>query len=171
MKRVLHFIPSNDKVDFDAFDSALAKCAAIVSSRPLGPSSHDINSIQCLSPQNFLTPYLYCPEYSLDPPVTLCSADLPGTRFDVRRISDHFKERFIEEYLTALRERQKWHKVQKKFHIGQLVLIAGPDKPRTHWQIGRIDDKLPSSDTITHCYMVKTAEGSTLQRHHNTLIP
>ena len=171
VKRVLNFVLTDEKVDFDAFDTSLAKCAALVNSRPLGPVSNDINSIQCLSPQHFLTPYMYCPDYSLDPPVTLCSANLPGTWFAVRRLYDRFKEGWVDEYLITLLKRSKWHKTQQDLYIGQLVLIAGPDKPRTHWQIGRVDKHLPSHDNVLRRYIVKLPDGRTFERHHNALVP
>ena len=170
-KRALHFILSSHKITFDSFDTALFKCAFILNSRPLCPSSNDITSMQCLSPQNFLTPYMFSPEFSLDPPVTACSADLRGSWFAVRKVVDHFKDRWTTEYLTTLQNRQKWHKSQEEFYLGQLVLISGPNAPRTQWHIGRVEEKLPSLDSITRRYRIRLPDGRVLERHHNVLVP
>ena len=171
VKRTLHFVLESHKTSYDAFEAALARCAFVVNSRPLCPSSNDAQSSQCLSPQNFLTPYMFCPEFTFDPPVTECSADLQGSWFVLRKIVDHFKDRWLVEYLANLRTRQKWHKTQTEFYIGQLVLIAGPDLPRTHWRIGRVMEKLPFPDLITRRYRVKLPDNRECERHHNVLVP
>ena len=77
----------------------------------------------------------------------------------------------MDEYLMSLLKRSKWHKTQQDLYIGQLVLIAGPDKPRTHWQLGRVDKQLPSHDNVSRRYIVKLPDGRTFERHHNVLIP
>ena len=106
---------SRSKVDFDAFDTALHRCAQILDSRPLTPSSNDIDSLYCLSPQDFLMPYMVKTEFTFDPPVTYSSAELRGSWCDARRVAGEFKERWVEEYLVSLRDRQKWGKAQTSF--------------------------------------------------------
>ena len=171
VKRSLHFILDSHPTNFDAFDTALHKCAFILNSRPLCYSSNDVESTQCLSPQNFLTPYQFNAEFTMDPPVTVSSECLRGSWHDVRQIVDHFKERWVKEYLITLRTRQKWHKYQTEFYVGQLVLISGPNTPRTHWNMGRVEEKLQSVDGITRRYKVKLSDGRVFERHHNVLVP
>ena len=171
VKRTLHFVLGHYKTNFDSFDTALFKCSSILNSRPLSYASSDATSSQCLSPQDFLTPYLFDSSFTLDPPVTVNSADLRGSWGEVRRIADHFKDRWQSEYLVTLRNRQKWLKVQKELYIGQLVLISGPNTSRAKWPLGRVEDKLPAIDGITRRYMIRMPEGNVLERHHNLLVP
>ena len=90
---------------------------------------------------------------------------------DMRRVVGEFKERFMTEYITTLQNRPKWGAVRDEMYEGQLVLVAGPDLPRTHWNLGRIEEKMPSLDNITRRYMVRMPNGHVLERHHNILVP
>ena len=55
--------------------------------------------------------------------------------------------------------------------MGQLVLVSGPDKPRTQWNLGRVEEKMPSTDQITRRYKIRMPDGRTFERHHNLPIP
>ena len=171
VKRCLHFVMGQNKVDFDAFDTCLFKCSQILNSRPLNSSSNDINAMYCLSPQDFLMPYMVTQKSTFDPPLTYSSAQLRGSWCDARRLAGEFRERWTKEYLLTLQDRPKWVKIQKELYLGQLVLISEPNLPRTHWRLGRVESKLPSLDLITRRYKIKLPDGRFLERHHNVLIP
>ena len=171
VKRCLHFILTKHKLDFDAFDTALFKVSSILNSRPLTHGSNDINSMYCLSPRDFLSPYMVTNEYTYDPPITTDSAELRGSWGDMRRIVGEFKERFMEEYIVTLQNRPKWGAVKEEMYEGQLVLVAEPNMPRTHWNLGRVEEKVPSPDGITRRYKVKMTNGHVWERHHNVLVP
>ena len=76
-----------------------------------------------------------------------------------------------KEYIITLQNRPKWGTVKEEMYEGQMVLVADPDAPRTHWNLARIEEKLPSTDNITRRYMVKMPNGHILERHHNVLVP
>ena len=102
-------------------------------------------------------------EFTFDPPVTYSSAELRGSWCDARRVAGEFKERWVEEYLVSLRDRQKWGKAQTELYEGQLVLISGPDTPRTHWNLGRVEGKVPANDQITRRYKIRMPNGNVLE--------
>ena len=58
-----------------------------------------------------------------------------------------------------------------ELYEGQLVLISGPDTPRTHWNLGRVEGKVPANDQITRRYKIRMPNGNVLERHHNLLVP
>ena len=89
----------------------------------------------------------------------------------MRQVVGEFKDRFVDEYIVTLQNRPKWGSVRDEMYEGQLVLVSGPDIPRTHWNLGRIEEKVPSSDGITRRYRVKMTNGHVLERHHNILVP
>ena len=65
----------------------------------------------------------------------------------LRNVLDHFRNRFRREYLTELREHQRFKKPKKgrPVNIGDVVTIFEDKIPRQRWSLGRIEKLLPSS--------------------------
>ena len=171
VKRTLNFILPKAELHYEAFDAALFRCAHILNSRPLMPCGSGINDLVPLCPQNFLTPYMYGPSITFDPPITASSADLPGSWMEMRRLVGDFKVRWETEYLSVLQNRTKWHKIQTPLYDNQIVLMVENNAPRTNWNLGIITGALPSEDGLPRRYMVRMGNGKVVERHHNRLIP
>ena len=171
VKRTLHFIMPKSELHYEAFDAALFRCAHILNSRPLMPCGSNVNDMVPLCPQNFLTPYMYGPSVTFDPPLTANSANLRGSWMEMRRLVGDFKVRWEVEYLSVLQHRTKWRKIQKPFFDGQLVLMVESNTPRSGWNLGVVTGALPSDDGLPRRYTVKTGTNKVVERHHNRLIP
>ena len=69
-----------------------------------------------------------------------------------KRVFEHFKKRFITEYLTALQERhyyqQDKHKSKNNIQIGDVVLVKENKKNRLSWKKGKIINLLKGKDDI-----------------------
>ena len=171
VKRILSFIMPSSELHYEAFDAALFRCAHILNSRPLQPCGSGINDLIPLCPQNFLTPYLYDPAITLDPPVTFSSADLKGSWGEMRKLVNEFLVRWGGEYLTQLGNRPKWKNYQTPFYDGQVVIVVDSHAPRTHWNLGVVTGALPSDDGIPKRYLVRISSGKIIEKHHNRLVP
>ena len=74
-----------------------------------------------------------------------------------------FKQNWYDEYLLSLRENHKdihqsaW---KDSIHVGELVLINSPIKPRAQWSMGRVSELLMGSDNRTRCVKVVRGDGS-----------
>ena len=68
------------------------------------------------------------------------------------------------------RRRQKW---RHYLHSCSFQRWDGgsDDIPRTQWNLGRVEDKIPSTDHITRRYKIQMPDGRTFERHHNLLVP
>ena len=51
---------------------------------------------------------------------------------------DAFWKRWSRDYLSTLRERQKWNKTKTDLKVGQVVLLVDETKHRNDWKTGRI---------------------------------
>ena len=51
---------------------------------------------------------------------------------------DAFWKRWSRDYLSTLRERQKWSKTKTDLKVGQVVLLVDEIKHRNDWKTGRI---------------------------------
>ena len=171
VKRTLNFIMPHSELHYEAFDAALFRCAYILNSRPLMPCGSDMNDMVPLCSQNFLTPYMFGPSITMDPPVTTRTANLKGSWLEMRRLVNDFKIRWETEYLTVLQNRSKWKCFQIPLFDGQLVLMVESNAPRTDWNMGIVVGALPSDDGIPRRYNVRMANGKVVERHHNRLIP
>ena len=135
------------------------------------PCGSDMNDMVPLCSQNFLTPYMFGPSITMDPPVTTRTANLKGSWLEMRRLVNDFKIRWETEYLTVLQNRSKWKCFQIPLFDGQLVLMVESNAPRTDWNMGIVVGALPSDDGIPRRYSVRMANGKVVERHHNRLIP
>jgi hypothetical protein len=166
------------------FVTLLTEAEAVVNSRPLTYVNSDIDSgFQALRPCDFL---IVQASSLTDAPDggkvnTKEFTDIGKRLADVWRqrcrTLDKLWQRWYEDYLVSLRERRKVsHKagrgdVEKVPLIDQVVLICDPDLPRGRWRLGRIMKLLPSSDGRTRAAELLLANGYTIRRALNHLVP
>ena len=91
-----------------------------------------------------------------------CSEDIEPNDVGDRELKDmcnntknciaHFKRRFINEYLTSLKERHSYQvkkfENENKLCIGDIVLIKDNNAPRLNWRKGKIQKFLYSNDKL-----------------------
>lgn len=120
VKRALYSVLKQQTLNNKTLQTAMCEAEAILSDRPITPSSDDPNDIEALTPNHILQlkgkPTL--------PPGLFKREDLYIRRrwMQVQYITDLFWKRWVREYLAMMQERQKWHKPHRNFTVGDLVL-------------------------------------------------
>ena len=71
---------------------------------------------------------------------------------------EQLRKRWQDEYLKALQER---HTLQD---IGNIVLVADDNNPRSKWNLGRIIDVIKGKDDIIRGYTIRNNKGYTIKR-------
>ena len=171
-KRHLTFLLGKDLIAIDVFDTALTSAAAILNSRPLTHASGDINDMQTLSPNNFLFPYLINPSStSFVPPIPADGDHLRAAWRDVRRLITEFEARWKSEYLARNIRRKPGEKCLQTLYQGQLVIVKDDTESRHSWPVGKIEEIVSERPENAHRFLVKLANGKTIERHFNMLVP
>ena len=75
-------------------------------------------------------------------------------------LADMFWKRWLKEYLTGLRERQKWLIPKPNLKIGDVVLLPDEGCSRGNWPLGLVIDTYPNSDGLVRKVQIKTKNGS-----------
>jgi len=160
----------NEKLSIVQFQTALLEAAAIVNSRPLAEVTDDASDPLPVSPSMLLHGYdLENRPY----PVALKVTNDKGLALLWKRrlqLQHQLMTRFAMNYITDLRERQKWKKKYPNLKVGQLVLVDTPGKKRLQWPLGRIVEILPGRDNLTRSVRVKANDG-TFRRPIQRLVP
>ena len=89
----------------------------------------------------------------------------------VQSLIGQFFNRFSKEYLTELRERERYCKdIDNSIKVGDVVLIHEKSIPRSKWPLGRVMRLVTSDEGIVRGVVLKTKEGE-LKRPMNLLYP
>ena len=89
----------------------------------------------------------------------------------VQSLIGQFFNRFSKEYLTELRERERYCKdIDNTIKVGDVVLIHEKSIPRSKWPLGRVMRLVTSDEGIVRGVVLKTKEGE-LKRPMNLLYP
>lgn len=161
MKHHLKRVLGVQKYTFEGLQTILKGITACLNSRPLCALSDDINDLQALTPNHFLTggssklPVL---EPMDEPPVSLTKL-YQAYNYTIQR----FWERWSAEYIPTLMQRPKWREERENLKIGQLVLIANENYPPTHWVLGRISAVREGADNCVRSATIRI-DGGKLDR-------
>ena len=71
-----------------------------------------------------------------------------------------FWQRWIREYLPIITTRKKWNIATRNFVVGDLVLIADKNIPRSNWLLARITEIHRSKDNVIRVVKLKTKFGT-----------
>ncbi|XP_050294296.1 uncharacterized protein LOC126734641 [Anthonomus grandis grandis] len=154
LKRVLN----NTPLHYEEFYTLLVQIEAILNSRPLTPLSDDPNDLEALTPGHFLIgrPLNKYPELDL--------LDVPDGRLSryqhLQKMSQHFWQRWSDEFLHTLHQRFKWKsKVKPSELLGSLVLLKEDNLPSLRWRTGRVVDLHSGNDGAVRVVSVRTSSG------------
>ncbi|KAL0883544.1 hypothetical protein ABMA27_015698 [Loxostege sticticalis] len=150
---------------FEELSTLFTQIEAILNSRPLTPLSSDPNDLDPLTPAHFL----------IGKPLTSLPAenllDVNLNRLDryklLEKMRQHFWERWSNEYLCELQQRNKWRVQQRGFQEGDLVVIKEANTPPLKWRMARIHKLYPGSDGIARVADVYTGKGILRRAVHN----
>ncbi len=84
----------------------------------------------------------------LSPPGNFVNEDLCLRKrwHRVQYLTEEFSSRWKREYLSNLRQRQKWHKTQRNAKINDMVIIKDENAPRNEWKLTKVTEVYPSED-------------------------
>lgn len=148
------------KLELSQLENVMFDVEAIVNCRPLTYIESDTDSLEPLTPSNFLTDV---PDLSL-PEIDHLSAPKLRKQFKVLcQLRSELKERFLKEYLALLVHRKPTTTTSPDLQVGEVVLIGSEDRRRQLWPLGRIVEFLPGKDGVNRLAKVKTSTGEYLR--------
>ena len=145
----------NESFTFGELQTILCNVECCLNSRPLCPLSEDVDSLDALTPSNFLTGNQFVP----GPDDRLDQASYSRRWQFIKKMQQEICERYKTEYLPRLLARPKWTKVRRNLELGQLVLLQEDGVNALDWQSGRISSLHPGSDGIVRVVTVNTGKG------------
>ena len=176
VKRCLKKTLGNARISFEEFETVLSQVEGILNSRPLTYVHEEMSQP--------ITPSTLCVGRGLLSSPLSQQRDVNDNVFDdtrkrerfLRRVLNHFCERWRKEYLTELREQ---HEVRNRstgdsISHGDIVVVHEDKIPRQLWKVGRIENLLRGRDGNVRAAIVETtSEGRTqhLQRPIQRLYP
>ena len=137
----------------------LTEIESIINGRPLTPLSDGINDFEAITPNYFLTG-------RANPNLLMCPVEKPGDIVNklkwkaVQVALESFWQRWIREYLPIITTRKKWNIPTRNFVVGDLVLIADKNIPRSNWLLARITEIHRSKDNVIRVVKLKTKFGT-----------
>ena len=76
----------------------------------------------------------------------------------VCHLSQTFLKRWVTEYLSALHNRQKWHKICRNLKVGDLVMVISENSSSINWPMGIVAEVATHDDGLVRDVMVKTSK-------------
>jgi hypothetical protein len=147
---------SADSFTFEELSTLLCGVETTLNSRPLCPLVEDVDSLDALTPQHFL---------SQGAPMDLDGRDLREmpmkylSRWEcIQKARQNLCWRYRDEYLSRLNNRPKNLSVKTNLVVGQLVLLR-EESCGSRWPLARITAIHPGSDGLTRVVTLRTASG------------
>lgn len=157
IKHHLIRIIGDTTLTFEEYTTLLCQTEAYVNSRPLTPLNDDPTSLNALTPGHFLIgeALLQLPEEDI--------REVPENRLTrwnhIQRMTQHFWNRWHDEYLGTLINRSKWLKEGRNFRVGDLVIVKEDNIPPLRWKLARIQEVLPGPDNLVRSVIIRTSTG------------
>lgn len=156
MKTHLKKILGSTTCTFEELSTVTVQIEAVLNSRPLCPLTGDMDDLDALTPNHFLTGHQYVPI----PDDTENEERQLVTRYDhLQGLFHTVCRRYKEEYITRLQQRPKWLGTSPPVRVGALVLIQEENVATTKWQLGRIVETHAGSDGLVRVVTLLTKDG------------
>ena len=181
IKSCLYKVVGRSSMDYYKLLTILSDIQNAVNSRPLTYRCSDDTSLEIITPNCFIKPYVNDNLLFMSNDKTILQTD-PPTRQEVNRsllnrdkVLEQFRNLWYEEYLISLREQWKdLHEINfsNKVKVDDVVLVKGPpDKKRPYWHLGRVLEVIPGSDGKVRSVKLKRADGDIAHHSLNHLYP
>ena len=160
VRKHLASILGKDTLETDVLVTVLAQVEAIINYRPITKVSEDPRDPEALTPAHLLYPGV-----KLTNSVSALPPFPPGKQVvrysfqKARSLTDAFWKRWSHDYLSTLRNRQKWIKTKNDLKVGQIVLLVDEVKSRSDWKTGRIKS-ISGDETHIRTVEVQTGAGN-----------
>ena len=158
-KKTFKSVTRNHLFNKETLHTYLTEIESIINGQPLTPLSDDINDFEALTPNHFLTG-------TANPNLLICPVEKPGDIVNKRKWKavqvalESFWQRWIREYLPIITTRKKWNIPTRNFVVGDLVLIADKNIPRSNWLLARITEIHRRKDNVVRVVKLKIKFGT-----------
>ncbi|XP_055307271.1 uncharacterized protein LOC129571495 [Sitodiplosis mosellana] len=132
------------QLTFEQLATLLTQVEACLSSRPLIALSDDAADELALTPGHFLVGEPLIAPLSRD--YTSVAANRLRNFELMNKMTQEFWERWSNEYVTTLMERNKWRHSQRNVQVDDIVLIVTDTLPPTQWPLGRVIKTIQGDD-------------------------
>ena len=181
VKSCLYKVVGRSSMGYFRLLTVLSDIQNAVNSRPLTYRCSDDSSLEIITPNCFIKPYVNDNLLFLSNDDSILQSG-PPTRQEVNKslinrdkLLEEFRSLWYEEYLISLREQWKdLHEINfcNKVKVNDVVLVKGPpDKKRPYWHLGRVLELLPGSDGKVRSVRLKRADGDIAHHSLNHLYP
>jgi hypothetical protein len=139
------------------FATILCQIEACLNSRPIAALSDVPGDLSALTPGHFLIgrPLLSVLEESV-----LEVNDNRLSRWQlVQAIQEHIWRSWAKDYLHSLQVRNKWSTSPANIKINDLVIVRNPQLPPSQWELARIIQVHPGSDSHIRVVTIRTVCG------------
>ncbi|XP_066157628.1 uncharacterized protein, partial [Euwallacea fornicatus] len=166
LRRVL----GDSALAYEEMYTLLVKIEACLNSRPLTPTSNDINDYLPLTPAHFLIgdSLVSPPQHDVrDSPISQLS------RYErVQQLQQQFWSNWVKDYLASLQNRSKWKKsADKSIEIGSLVLLVEDNLPPLRWSLARVVQLHKGKDNVIRVVTVRLPNGTISKRTVSKICP
>lgn len=163
VRKVLNVVLKDVVLDDERLDTVLCQVESIVNGRPLTPVSDDARDAEALTPNHLLL--------LRSGPQALTNQsrkeDVFGRRWrHAQLLADLFWRRWLKEYITSLRLRQKWLHTQRNLKENDVVLVADEQTARGVWPLARVTKVNVSKDDLVRSVEVKTVSSQLVRPVH-----
>ena len=158
VKEALRAAMFREKLSQDTIFTILVEAEAVVNSRPMALVTDDPSDPLPVSPAMMIQGY----DGGMDPyPGDIGELTVNEAQARWRRrlhLKTVFTQKFIGNYIQALRPRQKWHEEKPSLQTGTLVLLEEPGK-RLNWPLAKVIDTHPGRDGHVRSATLRTKSG------------
>ena len=158
IRKVLHGILHEQplKLSDELLNTLFCEIESILNCRPLTEQSNDINDLEALTPNHLL---LLNSGITFPPGLFTKHDNYVARRWkQVQYLSDLFWQRYRKQYLPLLQERQKWHRSNYTYKVGDLVILTDQNLPRNQWSLGKITAVYPDIKGVVRVVKIKVAK-------------
>ncbi|KRZ82833.1 hypothetical protein T08_4719 [Trichinella sp. T8] len=165
VKVALTKVLGRSRADTEELRTVLCEIEARINDRPLTIVSDRADDDLALTPAHFLIgrELSALPDrYHHGRPVRGDSRSLTllhrSWRYQ-RNMMEHLWSRWKREYLVTLSAHGKWRQLQQQVRVGDIVLVAEQNLPRSQWALGRITELQDGIDGVARSARVKISNG------------
>ena len=146
-------LQQKSRLTHEVLSTLMAEITAIINARPLLPVSTDPQQPFILSPAMLLTQKSGVPP----PPGDFTDKDLHTKQWrQVQALANQFWNRWSQEYLPSLQQRQIWTVPRRNLQVGDLVLLRDKQTVRNCWPMAIVTATFPGKDGHVRKVEIKT---------------
>ena len=156
-KATFYKVIGNATLTFEELEENVLDVEVNMNNRPLCYMEDDV-SFLTLTPNTFL---LQSPNAVPKLPVHLNDADLRRRAKFLLKVKNALWNRWVREYLNALRERHQMHlnPGQRSPSVGDVLLVKGESVNRGKWLMGRVTHLATGNDGVVRGVRLQTSHG------------